>query len=91
LDYKNYFKRIEYRAGFRYDNGNIILSNTRISTYGLSVGMGMPLGKSKSRINLSAEYFVKGTTNNNLIKEEYFRFILGLNFSDKWFQRYKYD
>jgi long-subunit fatty acid transport protein len=91
LDYKNYFKRIEYRAGLRYDNGNIILSDTRISTYGLSVGMGMPLGKSKSRINLSAEYFVKGTTDNNLIKEEYFRFILGLNFSDKWFQRYKYD
>lgn len=91
IDYKNYFKRVEYRAGARYDNGNLELSGKNIGTYGVSVGLGLPLGKTKSRLNISSEYYVRGTSQNNLIKEEYIRFIVGINFSDKWFQRYKYD
>jgi long-subunit fatty acid transport protein len=90
-DYKNYFKRIEYRAGARYDNGNISIRGTNIANYGVSAGLGMPLGKSKSKLNIALEYYVKGTTQNNLIKEEYFRIVFGINFSDRWFQRYKYD
>lgn len=91
IDYKNYFNRIEYRAGAKFDRGNVRLSDQNISSYGLSLGVGLPLGKSKSKLNITGEYFARGTTDNNLIKEEYFRIILGLNFSDRWFQRYKYD
>lgn len=90
-DYKSFFKRIEYRVGARYDNGNLMLKNTDISNYGISAGFGLPLGKSKSRLNIAGEYYVKGTTENNLLKEEYFRIVLGINFSDRWFQRYKYE
>jgi hypothetical protein len=90
-DFKNYFNRVEYRAGARYDNGYLTLNGKNISTYALSAGMGMPLGKTRSKLNLTFEYMVRGTTSNNLIREEYFRFIVGLNFTDKWFQRYKYD
>jgi long-subunit fatty acid transport protein len=90
-DYKSYVKRIEYRAGARYDNGNLNVRNTNIGNYGVSAGFGLPLGKSKSRLNLTLEYYAKGTTRNNLVKEEYFRIIFSANFSDKWFQRVKYD
>jgi hypothetical protein len=90
-DYKNYFNRVEYRAGLKYDGGNVIWADKNISSYGFSLGMGMPLGKSKSKLNIAGEYYARGTTANNLIKEEYFRIVLGLNFSDRWFQRYKYD
>jgi long-subunit fatty acid transport protein len=90
-NYKNYLKRIEYRAGARYDNGSLNLRNTNISTYGISAGVGLPLGKSKTKLNITAEYYVKGTKQNNLIREEYFRIVFGANFSDRWFQRYKYD
>jgi hypothetical protein len=34
---------------------------------------------------------VRGTTQNNLLREEYFRITLGVNMADKWFNRYKYD
>jgi hypothetical protein len=91
MDYKNYFNRIEYRAGARFDAGNLILSDQAITSYALSLGMGLPLGKTKSKLNIAGEYFVRGTTNSNLIKEEYLRIVIGLNFSDRWFQRYKYD
>jgi hypothetical protein len=90
-DYKNYFKRIEYRAGARYDNGSLKLSGQNIATYGVSAGLGLPLGKSKSRMNISGEYFVRGASSDKVIKEEYFRIILGINFSDRWFQRTKYE
>jgi long-subunit fatty acid transport protein len=90
-DYKNYFKRAEYRIGARYDNGNLRVRDNNISSYGISAGVGLPMGKSKSRINISGEYYVKGTTNNNLLKEEYFRIIFGINFTDRWFQRTKYE
>jgi hypothetical protein len=90
-DYKKYFKRVEYRGGLRYNTGYFTIANKAISTYGVSAGLGLPLGKSKSRINISGEYFIRGTTSNNLIREEYFRIVFGINFTDKWFQRYKYD
>ncbi|MES2779843.1 MAG: hypothetical protein V4651_08070 [Bacteroidota bacterium] len=91
MDYKNYFSRIEYRAGARFDGGNLILAGNSISSYGISLGAGLPLGKSRSKLNITGEYYVKGTTNSNLIKEEYFRIVIGINFSDRWFQRSKYD
>ena len=86
----NYLKHIEYRIGARYDNGYMIISNTPITTTGVSAGVGLPVGKYKSKVNISAEYFVRGTTSNSLIQESYFRVILGVTFTDKWFDRYKY-
>lgn len=90
-DEKHYLNRVEYRAGFRFDNGNLILNNNRIKVYAVSAGLGLPLGKSRSRLNLSAEYMVRGITQDNLIREEYFRFTVGVLISDRWFQRYRYD
>lgn len=90
-NYKNYFSRIEYRLGGFVDNGNIVAKGTDIISYGVSAGMGLPLGRNKSRINLAAEYFVRGSQKNGLIKEEYFRFTIGFTICDTWFQRYKYD
>lgn len=91
LDYSNYFKRIEYRAGFKYDNGNMNVNGKDITNYLFSVGAGLPLGKVKNKLNLSFEYLIRGTHESDLIKEEYFRFVIGITVSDKWFNRYKYD
>lgn len=99
---RHYYNRIEYRAGARFDGGNIILSNNSIRGYGVSMGMSLPLGKPikypdverpkpPSKLNITGEYFIRGTTSDNLIKEEYFRIIIGINFSDRWFQRSKYE
>jgi len=86
----NYFNHIEYRLGARYDNGYLNISGTPVTTTGFSAGLGLPVGKYKSKVNVTAEYYVRGTTNNSLIQETYFRIILGVTFTDKWFDRYKY-
>ncbi|MFN5885552.1 MAG: hypothetical protein ACK445_09455 [Bacteroidota bacterium] len=91
LDFKNYFSRIEYRAGIRYDYGSLKIDGEYIGNLGLSVGLGLPLGKTRNKLNLGFEYLVRGTTKAGLIQEEYLRFTLGISVSDKWFTRYKYD
>lgn len=88
---KNIFSKTEYRVGFRMDNGNIRLSGTNISTMAISAGVGVPLGKSKSRLNITGEYLRRGTHEQNLLREEYFRLSLGITILDRWFMRYRYD
>ncbi|MDD2489093.1 MAG: hypothetical protein PHD62_06480, partial [Bacteroidales bacterium] len=89
--YGSFFKKSIYRFGFFYDDGMLEFNNTRINQYGISCGFGFPIKKSNTMINLSLEYIKRGTTQNNLIQEDYFR--LGLSFSakDLWFFKRKYQ
>lgn len=88
---KSYFKRVEYRAGVRYDNGMLSANGTNVSTLAFSIGAGLPLGKTRSKVNLAVEYMMRGTTDQKLVREEYIRFVIGVSISDKWFYRYRYD
>ncbi|WP_158847216.1 OmpP1/FadL family transporter [Algibacter sp. L1A34] len=85
-----FFNRLEYRAGFNYDNGNIEIDNTRISNSALNFGIGVPLKhNSSSMINFSYSYGNKGTISNGLIKENYHLFSINLSLEGIWFQKRK--
>jgi hypothetical protein len=90
-----YLKRINYRIGARYNTGYLILNNKAISEYAFSAGIGLPAGGGRFKLftmlNISAEYGVYGTTQNNLIQEKYYRFVIGLTFNDRWFIKTRYD
>lgn len=88
---KNIFNKLEYRAGFRFSKTNWQFYNQSINAMAFSAGVGIPLVKSKSKVSVGFEYSTRGTTSNNLIQEDYFRVIIGVSFSDKWFYRYRYD
>lgn len=87
----NYFQRISYRAGFRYSNSFLELRGQQINEFGISFGFGLPIPRTRSTINLSAEVGSRGTTNANLIKENFVRFTLGLSVFERWFIIRKYD
>ena len=91
FDAKNYLKRVEYRAGVRYDNGMLSANGINVSTMAFSIGLGLPMGKTRSKVNIAAEYMLRGSTEQNLVREEYLRLVIGVSISDKWFQRYRYD
>jgi D-ribose pyranose/furanose isomerase RbsD len=57
----------------------------------LSFGFGLPIQNQKSRIDMSFEFGKQGTTNKNLIQENFFRFRLGFSLKDAWFSRPKYN
>ncbi len=90
-----YFNRAQYRFGAFYNSGYLTLQNTKLSHMNISLGIGLPLGRSKtedaSMLNLTAQYGVYGTTSNNLIQENYFKVIVGVTFSSRWFVKYKHD
>ena len=86
-----YFKRITYRAGFKYTTTNLKIDNTQIDEFGISFGFGLPLRKSKSTINLGIEYGKRGTLDNNLIRENFTKITIGFSAYDFWFFKRKFD
>ena len=86
-----YWKLIKFRCGARYEQTYLQLHNTQLNDKSISFGLGLPLLKTRSEINLSLELGERGTIANNLIKEKYLRFQIGLSLSDIWFVKRKYD
>ena len=87
----NYLKRITYRAGFRYEPGYLKIRGEQINEFGISFGLGLPLRKSKSTINLGVEFGKKGTQTNGLIEENFTKFTIGFSAYDFWFFKRKFD
>jgi hypothetical protein len=86
----NYLEKISYRAGFHLGKTPLNLQGHHIQEFGLSFGIGLPIKKSKSMINLSASLGKTGTTLYGLIQENYFRFTIGVNVFENWFFKSKY-
>ena len=88
-----YFKKIHYRAGFKYLSGYLNINNQRIDDRAITLGLGLPVGKFKmlTIVNVSAELGRVGDIGNNLIQHNYARITLGFTFNDRWFIKTKYD
>ncbi len=89
--FSGYFKRVTYRAGFRYEKTGLVIRQESIKDYAVTGGFGFPLGGLFSNINLGVEYGRRGTAKANLVEENYTNVILSFSFNDKWFVRSKYD
>ncbi|PCH96104.1 MAG: hypothetical protein COB85_03945 [Bacteroidetes bacterium] len=86
-----YFNTIYYRLGAYYENTHLQVKGTRLSKYGTSFGIGLPLRKLGSVISISYETGKRGTIENNLIQENYWNVLFGLTINDIWFLKRKYD
>jgi hypothetical protein len=89
--FSGYFKKVTYRAGFRYENTGLVIRNESIKDYAVTGGFGFPIGGLFSNVNLGVEYGKRGTAKANLVEENYTNVILSFSFNDKWFVRSKYD
>ena len=87
--FTTYLKRITYRAGLRLDKTGMIVNDVDINNFGITFGLGLPLGRSFSNLNLGFELGRRGTTRANLIEESYFKINVGLSLNDYWFQKRK--
>lgn len=87
---KSYLNRMTYRLGFHYGKTPINLKDHHLDEIGISFGLGFPIKKSKSTVNLSGAFGRKGTTHDGLIEENFFRFTVGVNVFENWFFKSKY-
>ncbi len=86
----SYFQRISYRFGGHYGKTPLNLRDIHLDEYGISFGLGLPIKKSKSTVNLSVSMGKRGTIENGLISERFVRFTVGVNVFENWFFKSKY-
>lgn len=89
--FTSYFSRVNYRAGIFYQNTGMVINNESITNFGITFGLGLPLGGSFSNMNIGYEYGKRGTTNAGLIQENYSNITISLSLNDKWFLKRKID
>jgi hypothetical protein len=89
--YSNYYKRVVYRGGLRYENTGLVLTNKSITDFAGNIGLGLPLSGTFTNINIGLEIGKRGTKYYNLVEENYFNISVGLSLSDKWFVKRKFD
>ncbi len=87
--FSKYFKRVNYRAGVRYSKTGMVVNGQDINNLGITFGVGLPLGSSFSNLNIGFEVGKRGTTDANLIEENYFKVNVGLSLNDQWFIKRK--
>ena len=93
---RNYFSNVTYRFGLSMGPDYIQLNGKKLSRFGGSLGLGLPIPTSRQApnqatiVNLALEYTKRGG-NDNYLKENLFRISLGFSLSDFWFIKRKYD
>ncbi len=87
----SYLNRIAYRAGIKFEKSYLKLNNQQINDFGISFGVGLPVYRSNSTINISAEIGRKGTTRNSLVVENYAKLNLSVNLYELWFIQRRFD
>jgi len=86
-----YYKRMQYRLGGVYSNTPLILNDTQLEEISVSFGFGIPVRKSRTKYDVSLTLGQRGTTDNNLIKEQFLTVGLSVSYDGVWFVKRKYD
>ncbi|HEY4618464.1 MAG TPA: hypothetical protein VIH09_09765 [Flavobacterium sp.] len=89
--FSSYTKRIVYRGGLRYEKTGLVVNSESINDVGLTLGLGLPITGLYSNVNVGFEIGKRGTTNANLVQENYAKISVGFSLNDKWFQQRKFD
>ena len=86
----SYLRKVTYRAGFHYDQTFFNIYGTSINKYGVTLGLGLPIQRAMTSVNIAVEFGKMGTVKNNLIEESYINISLGISLRDKWFVKRRY-
>ena len=89
--FNRYWKRIVYRTGVRFENTGLKINNEDIKEFGISFGVGLPVGRIFSNANIGFEIGSRGVNTANLVKENFVKFQLSLSLNDRWFEKRKFN
>ena len=89
-DVRYYFRKCSYRAGVYYDKAYYKLDGHNVNSFGLTLGITLPIPKYYNGISLGVDLGQKASTRNNMIREQYAMFVIGFNIHDIWFRKNQY-
>ena len=81
------FETSFFQAGFYYNKTYLIVNGTPINDIGGTIGMGVNSKRSPLSFIVILQYGIKGTTDNNLIRENYANLSFVFSFRDFWYTR----
>jgi hypothetical protein len=88
---RGYLNRVHYRLGGYYSNSYLRIRGEQLKDYGITFGVGLPFRGTKTTFNLGMVLGQRGTTDNNLIKENYGIIQFSFTLHDFWFFKRKFD
>jgi hypothetical protein len=90
-DFRNYFNRCTYRLGFNYEKTYMKFDGHQINDMSATVGCNFPINRWNTGVNVSAEIGRRGTTQDGLIQETYFKVSVSFSLYDIWFFKQQID
>jgi hypothetical protein len=88
---RGYYKLMTYRVGGYYSNYYLMVNGTQLKDYGITFGLGFPIRTMKSSINIAFTLGTRGTTENNLVEENYGIVTFNVTLHDLWFRKRRFD
>lgn len=85
----SYLERMPFRLGAFYTQDYLNIDGNRMKEYGVSLGTGFTAPKGKTMINFGLEWRHRKTSPVNMLRENYFNIMVGVNFNEVWFYKYK--
>ena len=87
----SYFDYVRYRIGGFYEESYIKVGNNSVREFGVSCGLGLPLRKEKSILNISLEYSHRKGYPNALLAEDHLAVVVSMTFNEMWFWQRKFE
>jgi hypothetical protein len=89
--FSKFWNRVVYRGGFYSEKTGLNINGQSINEIGMSFGLGIPAGGLFSNVNATVELGKRGTTNADLVEENFINFQMSLSLNDRWFVKRKYN
>ena len=67
------------------------MNGQRVYARGVTLGATLPVFQWYNGITLGVDFGQRGSLQNNLVRETYVNFSIGINLFDIWFQQYRYE
>ena len=88
---RGYHKLMTYRVGGFYSNSYLMVNGHQLEDYGITFGVGLPVKSLRSSINLAFTLGTRGTTEYNLVEENYGIVTFNVTLHDLWFRKRRFD
>ena len=87
----SFWQSANYKFGGYYNTNRFEIDGESLPEFGLSTGMGIPLRKLNSKINIALEAGSRGKVSGRLFRETFFNATVGFTLNDRWFVKRKFD
>jgi len=99
---RGYLNFVSYRLGGYYSNSYLSVKKPsggepgmsdfyQLKDYGITFGVGLPIRSLKSSLNVAFTLGTRGTTEYNLVKENYGIITFNVTLHDLWFRKRRFD